>query len=249
LTAEVFKGPGASVNWQRYFDDVFSAVGDAMESSTSPFVTAYTNLPYPVGGEWLQAAFDIGRSEVADVYAAPPSSLLDEMTGYVAPRPASRLEDLDCYPPLPPSTHEVVTADQLGPAALIALLVAHDVSFANAYKLANSYRGDLLAVYWPKGAKNADDMLLAWRIRMASASAAKDLAAKLADIEPAEDVAVDDREVLIHGAAKSATYDAWSKRSGCANADELANSFAPQPSAISRYVRPAPGMPTTLWLR
>lgn len=180
----------SDIDWDKLFTGMLDDILDGLASSDAPLFYAAEQLPYPLGGRYVEAVWeDYGRSHVDALFHTSPMSLLDWKVGYgdgkVKP---SLLQPLDCAPPLAPAglMFELHGLDSLGFAGALALLAAAPQPNTDArtaaradYDLAGTLRGDAIAVYTLMHAADTAPVLAAWRLRFADESSARTVQARV----------------------------------------------------------------------
>jgi hypothetical protein len=210
----------AMLNWTRANAALRSDVFASIESSPAPLVTAVQGLPYVLGTAQLSALWlGSGQPAIEALYAGPPSSVLDwaEDTRVTA---GTRIEALDCLPSAGPPGFTGYDLDSLGPTGLLTVALDGGASIAQAWTDALGLRGDRVVAFAEDGV--SDSYAIAWRIRFASAPAAKSFADGVSRrLAAGAAVAIQDREVVYFGTTNPDKLALWTDPTHCGTEDEL----------------------------
>jgi hypothetical protein len=188
--------PVSHIDWDKLFGDMLDGLLDDAAYAEAPLFVDATQLPYPVGGRYVEQVWEeYGRRHVDALFRNAPESMLDWTQAYGDGKPKqSLLEPLDCAPPLAPEGlfFELHGLDSLGFTGALALLTATDPDIdpnaeasekADAavradYDMAGKLRGDAIAVYTiMRGAVTAP-VLATWRLRFADEATARAVEAR-----------------------------------------------------------------------
>jgi hypothetical protein len=155
--------PASDVRWSTLRTNLMFRIQDSANASTSPYLVAYSMLPYVLGLDEIERVWEQdGRAGVDILFDDPPSTQLDWLTDDRGARES--VEPLACNAPLAPQGFELVGVDRLGVLGPFALLGAqHSAALGNA----STWRQDQLAVYRARSApENGEYPVLAvWRMR------------------------------------------------------------------------------------
>jgi hypothetical protein len=202
-----------------------------LSSANAPFAVAALELPYMFGTFYIEDVWnDYDRAHVDALFDEAPKAAGDWGDGYGrgAIKPSS-VQPLDCAPPLAPTGFVLKDLDSFGVVGAMALLgAAHQQAAA---VVGANVVGDAIAVY---ANDQTSEAIGAWRLRMTTASMAKDFASLIAPLGLAPQVF--DREVLItvSSNADGQPFDADALAS-CPTLEELRPQQTPvEPSASLR---------------
>lgn len=168
------------VSWNKVFVGIEDAIADATNASGSPFLAALNQLPYALSPRAIEAIWESGgRTRVDALFDHPPRTALD----WLGDNPgggSSRVESLDCQPPLPPEGHRLLGTTSLGVTGLYALLGTRGGAALDA---AGIWRGDVLALYHVEASGPEDPRVLAvWRMRLGDEAAAMRVMSSIAPL-------------------------------------------------------------------
>jgi hypothetical protein len=228
-----------------------SNIADATNASDSPFLAALNQLPYALSPRAIEAIWESGgRARVDALYDHPPLTALDWL-GDNPGAGSSRVEPLDCYPPLPPEGQRLLGTDSLGVTGLYALLGTRGGAALDA---AGIWRKDVLALYHVEASDPGDPQVLAvWRIRLRDEAAAMRVMGSIAPLglsasrfgrELAISVSSDAAQAPPLGAAMLASCPTASQlRAAYEGAANMHASLRLPPPAAARWSRPEPRVP------
>jgi hypothetical protein len=184
-------------------------------------------LPYPLGflgliDPWLEG----GQPAIDAQYGAPLLSLVDWMVRSGLPS-VSLEQPVDCHPTSAPPGLVAEDHDRLGAAGLLGLYASFGPTLSEAFIASAAIRGDSVVLFRSPPSSDAEQIAVAWRIRLEGESFAIGLvdAIESAQLGGAisENVVAENfgREVLIRNASDPAILTAWTNASDCGTLEDL----------------------------
>ncbi|MBN1653518.1 MAG: hypothetical protein JXA30_07050 [Deltaproteobacteria bacterium] len=225
------------LNWKRYYDSLLDLLNEEIQTSKAPFASAFSMLPYALGGRYVTDAWLAGgSSEVESLFERPITTAVQWMLDYESAPIA--LESLACALPRAPQGVEALGSDRLGAVAIYALMLQNEFATESAWELAKKWRGGEIAVYAAEKDEQAPT-LVAWRTAWENEDDASRLAEGLRDndfITSKRALQRREKEVLITAADQPDALQTWMEDSECIRPEE--DQKADQPNALIRAILP-----------
>lgn len=169
-----------ALQWGRLFDTLDDELLQLVRESGAPLSAAALHLPYSIGGRYVERVWDgYDREHVDALFDASPRAILDWLLGYGDAMPApSRLEPLDCAPPVAPDGYQLIGLDSLGSIGAVALMIGAKQTASLA--VGRELRADAIALYLRSGEEaGPESTLVFWRLRFRNETRASEVASWL----------------------------------------------------------------------
>jgi hypothetical protein len=200
------------VDWDRYFSRWLEHELEDVAAAEAPLL-ATRSLVYPVGGAAVLRAYQQeGLPGIGRFYAAPPHTFRYWADAQQGSREA---EALDCLAPDAPDAFALKYLDRHGLPGLLSLYAG--LGEGAHYEAARQWRSDSFAVYSDPD-EISDQVVAAWRLRLASEADAAQLSDAIMRSGRAIDVHIEGVEALLTAATDPALLVGWSAREICSSA-------------------------------